>query len=119
MSAHAEGPVAAAERSRGGRLDASIREHHDAFVRTTLTLDPDVAKLIEDAAAEQRKPIKQVVNEALRRGLLPRDPNRTPKRYRVKPHRTSLLPGIDPESFNKLTDELEDDAVAARMRERR
>jgi hypothetical protein len=84
-------------------------------MRTTLTLDPDVAKLIEDAAAEQRKPIKQVVNEALRRGLLSRDRSRSGKRYRVKPHRTSLMPGIDADSFNKLTDELEDESVAAKM----
>ncbi len=88
-------------------------------MRTTLTLDPDVAKLIEDAAAEQRKPIKEVVNEALRRGLLRRDQARSSKRYRVKPHRTALVPGIDPESFNKLTDELEDEAVTAKMRSER
>ena len=88
-------------------------------MRTTLTLDPEVARLIEDAAAEQRKPIKQVVNDALRRGLLPREQSRASKRYRVRPHRTSLVPGIDAESFNKLTDELEDEAVATRMRSAR
>lgn len=88
-------------------------------MRTTLTLDPDVAKLIEDAAAEQRKPVKQVVNEALRRGLGPRERGREPKPYRVRPHRTSLMPGIDAESFNQLADELEDEAVAAKMRSER
>jgi hypothetical protein len=81
-----------------------------------LTLEPDVARLIEDAAAEQRKPIKQIVNEALRRGLLPRDARRPARRFRVNPHRTRLQPGVDGDSFNQLADELEDDAVAAAMR---
>ncbi len=85
-------------------------------MRTTLTLEPDVARLIEEATARERKPIKQIVNEALRRGLSPRGTTRPPGRFRVQPHRTRLQPGIDLESPNKLVDELEDDAVIARMR---
>jgi hypothetical protein len=88
-------------------------------MRTTLTLEPDVARLIEEAAARQRKPVKQVVNEALRRGLAPRGAARSAKRYRVHPHRTELRPGVDAESFNKLVDELEDEAVVTKMRSAR
>jgi hypothetical protein len=88
-------------------------------MRTTLTLDPDVARLIEDAAAEQRKPVKQVVNEALRRGLLRREPGRPARRYQVRAHRTALLPGIDSESFNQLADELEDEALVTSLRKPR
>lgn len=88
-------------------------------MRTTLTLDPDVARLIEEAAAEQRKPVKQVVNEALRRGLLRREPGRSARRFQVRPHRTALLPGIDAESFNQLADELEDEALASSLHEPR
>jgi len=78
-----------------------------------LTLEPDVARLIEEAAAQQRKPIKQVVNEALRRGLLPHEARRSARRFRVRPHQTSLQAGVDAESFNQLADELEDEAVTA------
>jgi hypothetical protein len=85
-------------------------------VRTTLTLEPDVARLIEEAAARQRKPVKQIVNEAIRRGLASRGASRPAKRYRVQPHRTRLQPGVDAESFNKLVDELEDEAVVTKMR---
>ena len=85
-------------------------------MRTTLTLEPDVARLIEEATARERKPIKQIVNEALRRGLSPRGASRPAGRFRVQPHRARLQPGIDLESPNKLVDELEDDAVIARMR---
>lgn len=38
-------------------------------MRTTLTLDDDVAASIERLRAEQKKPLKVVINDALRRGL--------------------------------------------------
>jgi hypothetical protein len=87
-------------------------------VRTTLTLDPDVARLLEEEAHRQRKPFKQVVNDAIRRGLAPRPAARA-GRYRVRPHTTTLRPGIDPAGFNRLVDELEDEAVVEKMKSRR
>lgn len=83
-----------------------------------MTLDPDVARMLEEEAHRQRKPFKQVVNDAIRRGLAPQPPTRA-SRYRVRPHKTSLRPGIDAGSFNKLADELEDETVDARMRKSR
>jgi hypothetical protein len=91
-------------------------KHHDARMRTTLTLDPDVAKLIEEEAHRQRKPIKAVVNEALRRGLTAPSGGRSRKRFRVQAHETTLRPGIDVGSFNSLADELEDEALVDKMR---
>ncbi len=85
-------------------------------MRTTLTLDPDVARMLEEEAHRQRKPFKQVVNEAIRRGLAPRAAGKRPAPYRVSPHRTTLRPGIDAEGLNRLADELEDDAVVEKMR---
>jgi len=38
-------------------------------MRTTLTLDPDVAVLIEEARDKTKRSLKEVVNDALRRGL--------------------------------------------------
>jgi predicted transcriptional regulator len=38
-------------------------------MRTTLTLDDDVAALIERLRRERRQPLKAIVNDALRRGL--------------------------------------------------
>jgi hypothetical protein len=84
-------------------------------MRTTLTLDADVARLLEEEAHRQRKPFKQVVNEAIRRGLSAR-PSARLGRYRVRPHKTAVRPGIDAGSFNRLVDELEDEAVAGKMR---
>jgi hypothetical protein len=85
-------------------------------MRTTLTLEPDVARLLEEEAHRQRKSIKDVVNEALRRGLAPGAQRARVPRYRVHPHVTTLRPGIEVGSFNKLVDELEDEAVVAKIR---
>jgi hypothetical protein len=83
-------------------------------MRTTLTLDPDVVRLLEEEVHRRRQPYKQVVNDAIRRGLAPRAGRRPAKRYRVAPHEARLLPGFDRVGFNRLTDELEDAAVLAK-----
>lgn len=88
-------------------------------MRTTLTLDPDVARLLKEEAHRQRKPFKQVVNEAIRKGLGPAPDARSQERFRVRPHRTTLRPGIDIGSFNRLVDELEDEAVIEKLRSER
>jgi hypothetical protein len=80
-------------------------------MRTTLTLDPDVAQLLEEETHRLRLPWKQVVNDAIRRGFAARQQTPKSKRYRVTPHKTTLRAGIDPASFNKLADELEDEAM--------
>lgn len=88
-------------------------------MRTTLTLDPDVARMLADEAHRQRKPFKQVVNDALRRGLSPAARGRPRRRYRVRPHATALRAGIDPGRLNALADELEDQARLRRLGGRR
>lgn len=84
-------------------------------MRTTLTLDPDVARMIEEEVHRARKPFKQVVNEILRRGLEPRAQRRKAKPYSVRPHAARLMPGIDRGRFNALADELEDRASMEKL----
>lgn len=79
-------------------------------MRTTVTLDPDVHKLLEEAAHRERKSFKAVLNDAVRRGLSPR-PRRARKGYQVVPHHSKLHPGIDAAALNRLADELEDEAA--------
>jgi len=75
-----------------------------------LTLEDDVAELLEAEVHRQRKTMKEVVNEALRRGLGP-DMPKSGKTFRVRPHKTKFRPGLDHNAFNRLVDELEDEAV--------
>jgi Arc/MetJ-type ribon-helix-helix transcriptional regulator len=80
-------------------------------MRTTLTLDPDVARMISEEVHRGRKPMKEVVNDALRRGLSSPAGRDRLKAYRVRPHAARLLPGIDRARLNALADEHEDAAI--------
>lgn len=84
-------------------------------MRTTLTLDPDVARLLEEEVHRQRRPFKQVVNDALRRALGGTKRRKAPP-YRLTPHQARLLPGIDRLALNRLADELEDAALVGKGR---
>ena len=77
-------------------------------MRTTLTLDPDVAELVRETVEQEHLPLKDVINDALRRGLKPSEPRPA---FRIIPHSSALQPGIDPRGFNQLADEIEDEAV--------
>ena len=76
-------------------------------MRTTLTLDPDVAQRIEQEVRRKGKTLKTVVNEALRAGLGLKQETRGHKTFRVEPHDFGFNPGIDLDKMNQLVDELE------------
>jgi hypothetical protein len=83
-------------------------------MRTTLTLDDDVARLVEDAIHREHRSMKQVVNDALRKALAPRVSRQEP--YRLVSHESAVRPGFDPAGFNQLADELEDEAIMSKVR---
>jgi hypothetical protein len=74
-------------------------------MRTTVTLEDDLAERIADLARETRKPFRVVLNDALRRGLeesIPPEP-----KFVIKPHPGHLRPGIDDRRLNELAGELD------------
>ena len=84
-------------------------------MRTTLTLDSDVAARLKQEVRRTGRPFKTVVNEALKRGLqLGGRPARVP-RFEVRPHRMAFRPGVDLDRLNQLADELESDETAAEL----
>src|ERR1035438_8429497 len=107
----AAGYATGLSRARLRHLDAIIRWHYDVHVRTTLTLDPDVAQLVDEAVHRARTSMKQVINDALRRALSQPPSRREP--YHLPVHEAALQPGLDLAGFNRLADELEDEAILA------
>lgn len=79
-------------------------------MRTTVTLDKDVERMLREAMHRSRQSFKATLNNALRAGLSSKRPQdqRTP--FLVKTRPLGLRAGIDPASFNHLADELEADA---------
>ena len=84
-------------------------------MRTTLTLDPDVAQMLAEEAHRRREPFKQVVNDAIRRGLRAAS---TPSRKTLLPraHKSALRGGFDSARFNELADELDTEATLPKLR---
>lgn len=80
--------------------------HYDACMRTTLTLDNDIAESLKEQARLLDMPFKQVVNDVLRRGMSPVI-RETSAEYRVTPNRSGLAAGVDPLKLNQLNDQLE------------
>lgn len=80
---------------------------YDVLMRTTLTLEPDVALKLKRVMAKRKVTMKQAVNDALRAGLAKAEKPAAPK-FKVEPfHSGGFLPGIDPTRLNQLVDELE------------
>jgi hypothetical protein len=59
-------------------------------VRTTLSLDDDVANLLQKEIRRSGEPMKQAVNRLLRSGLAQASAPAKPKRFRVKPFNVML-----------------------------
>ncbi|MEW6435074.1 MAG: ribbon-helix-helix protein, CopG family [Myxococcota bacterium] len=86
-------------------------------MRTTLTLDDDLMERLKEEAHRRRIPFRDVVNEALRRGLgrgaVPR-----PGKVKIRTWDAKLRSGFDPNGFNRLVDELEDEGLVSKLRAR-
>ena len=77
-------------------------------MRTTLTLDDDLAKELAKLARRLGVSFKEVVNDAIRRGISLGDrPDAMPTPFVVEPQACGLRPGIDAAGLNRLVDDLE------------
>jgi len=76
-------------------------------MRTTVTLDPDIAARLRSIARERGISFKEALNGALRRGLTSGDAG-SKRPYRLASRRLELRPGVDLEHALRLAGELED-----------
>jgi hypothetical protein len=83
-------------------------------MRTTVTLDQDVERLLRERMHRTRQSFKQTLNEAVRTGLAAQD-GITPRPFEVRARYLGLKPGIDPAAFNRLVDDVEAEAIVEQM----
>ena len=76
-------------------------------MRTTVTLDPDVAAKVKRSAAKLGKPFKAVVNSALRSGLEQLLVPSAAKPYKTRPRPLGLKPGLSYDNIAELLDRAE------------
>jgi hypothetical protein len=85
-------------------------------MRTTLTIDDDVAQLLQREMARKGLTFREIVNTSLRRGLSLEQAVPKVPAVKVRPHDFGLKPGIDRDKLNQLVDELEAEATVATYR---
>lgn len=85
-------------------------------MRTTLTLEEDLAAKLQELARRTGRSFKQVVNEAIRRGLSTgtKPSDETPP-FEVRPKACGFRAGIDLGKLNQLVDELELERFSERV----
>ena len=85
-------------------------------MRTTLTLDDDLAEALNRAARLTGRSSKAVVNDTLRRGLAQSGSGTAGlEPFVVEPQSCGWMPGIDPLRLNQLVDGLEIEAWPAQQ----
>jgi hypothetical protein len=81
-------------------------------MRTTLTLDDDLAAKLKSVARERGISFKEAVNSTLRAGFAV---EREPRRYRQRTYRMELREGVDVEKALRLAAAFEDEATVRKL----
>jgi hypothetical protein len=80
-------------------------------VRTTVTLDPDVAAALQELARERRISFKEALNSSVRRGL----GQGAAEPYRVPARPLRLRPGVNLDKALALAGDLEDAEIVRKL----
>ncbi|MBI5087280.1 MAG: DUF2191 domain-containing protein [Acidobacteria bacterium] len=71
-------------------------------IRTTLTLDDDIARRLREESRRASAPLRQIVNETLRTGLDSAKHSRGRPKLAIKPRKMGVRPGINYDSIPQL-----------------
>jgi Ribbon-helix-helix protein, copG family len=82
-------------------------------VRTTVTLDPDVAARLKEETRARGISFKEALNSSVRRGLA--SSGTEPQPYRVRPRRLGARPGVDLDKALALAGGLEDEEILRKL----
>ena len=100
-------------------LDCNLIEHHGALMRTTVTLDRDVERMLQQAMHRSRNGFKETLNAAIRAGLSQKPPTAMSRPFVIQARSLGLRAGLDPAGFNQLADDLELEAVISKTRSKK
>ncbi|MGH9188092.1 MAG: antitoxin [Acidimicrobiales bacterium] len=82
-------------------------------MRTTVTLDPDVAALLKKRMKERGMGFKQALNDALRSGLT--EPRKRSKPFRTRTFNMGFPPNVNLDKALQLAGQLEDEELIRKM----
>ena len=76
-------------------------------MRTTLTLDEDLARRLKEIARQEGRGLKEVTDEVIRRGLTASASQvEGVGPFRVEPKACGFKAGVDPHKLNQIFDDL-------------
>ena len=84
-------------------------------MRTTLTIDDDLARELKQKANEKGLPFKEIVNRTLLVGLQEMEKPRPRKAYRCKTYSLGYPPRADLDRALEVAAELEDEEIARKL----
>ncbi|MCP4370132.1 MAG: DUF2191 domain-containing protein [Deltaproteobacteria bacterium] len=84
-------------------------------MRTTLTIDDDLAQELRERAHKTRSPFKKVVNQALKAGLKQIDHPRPIKPYKCKSFSLGYPPSANLDHALNLADRLESEEITRKL----
>jgi hypothetical protein len=84
-------------------------------MRTTLTIEDQVMHELKEVAHRRRKPLKAVVNEALRQGLKHLRQPAAPKKYKSPAFSLGHPPTINLDKALTIASALEDDEISRKL----
>jgi hypothetical protein len=79
-------------------------------MRKTVTLEPDVERLVKETMKRNGCSFKETINSAIRAGLGGERSSGKRAPFVIKAKPLGLRPGVDPARLNQLVDELEVEA---------
>ncbi len=82
-------------------------------MRTTVTIDDDVAAKLKADARKRGISFKEALNDNLRRGLTSPDAKSVP--FKVRPRKMGVKPGVDLDKALSLAGRLEDEEVLRKI----
>ena len=75
-------------------------------MRTTLSIDPDVADRLRQELPAAQRSFKQIVNDCLRGGFGLKS-EKLKSKFRIEPHSSQYVPGVDRLKLSQVVDELD------------
>lgn len=85
-------------------------------MRTTLTIDDDIAAILEKESVRKGLKFKTLINKMLRRGLELEEIKAPSQKITIPTFEMGLKPGIDPDKMNQLVDILEVEEFSKKIR---
>jgi len=86
-----------------------VSKLYDYLMRTTLTIDDDIAMKLKSASEEAKdKSFKDIVNETLRRGLFANENSVNTVEFRVRSRKMGVRKGLNYDNIDELLEQIED-----------